>query len=233
MCSCRRCQPPRRTSSTRTWTRSSRRSSSATIRACGPAGGRRWGSGAGRELRGEGLRGQDRDAGWQGARAVSAHDRRAVALRGLLGGEQGGVRDLRRHVAGGRGDVDRRGVPGRARDAADRGCAGGDRRAVAGAGAREVGLPITVGVARTKFLAKVASGVAKPDGLLVVSRRTSWRSCIRCRWRSSGGSGSRRRTSCTRAGSRPWGRSRRYRDRAGRDARAGIGPAAARARAQP
>ena len=32
----------------------------------------------------------------------------------------------------------------------------------------EVGLPISVGVARTKFLAKVASGVAKPDGLLVV-----------------------------------------------------------------
>jgi DNA polymerase-4 len=33
---------------------------------------------------------------------------------------------------------------------------------------RRVGLPITVGVARTKFLAKVASTVAKPDGLLVV-----------------------------------------------------------------
>jgi len=32
-----------------------------------------------------------------------------------------------------------------------------------------VGLAITVGVARTKFLAKVASGVAKPDGLLVVA----------------------------------------------------------------
>ncbi|MBA2331882.1 MAG: DNA polymerase IV, partial [Actinobacteria bacterium] len=32
----------------------------------------------------------------------------------------------------------------------------------------DVGLPITVGIARTKFLAKVASGVAKPDGLLVV-----------------------------------------------------------------
>lgn len=34
--------------------------------------------------------------------------------------------------------------------------------------ASEVGLPITVGVARTKSLAKVASAVAKPDGLLVV-----------------------------------------------------------------
>jgi DNA polymerase IV len=31
-----------------------------------------------------------------------------------------------------------------------------------------VGIRVTVGVARTKFLAKVASGVAKPDGLLVV-----------------------------------------------------------------
>jgi DNA polymerase-4 len=33
---------------------------------------------------------------------------------------------------------------------------------------RQVGLPLSVGVARTKFLAKVASAVAKPDGLLVV-----------------------------------------------------------------
>jgi DNA polymerase IV len=32
----------------------------------------------------------------------------------------------------------------------------------------EVGLPLTVGVATTKHLAKVASAVAKPDGLLVV-----------------------------------------------------------------
>ena len=32
----------------------------------------------------------------------------------------------------------------------------------------KVGLPVSVGVARTKFLAKVASRVAKPDGLLVV-----------------------------------------------------------------
>ncbi|MFD1811148.1 DNA polymerase IV [Rhodococcus gannanensis] len=32
----------------------------------------------------------------------------------------------------------------------------------------KVGLPITVGIARTKFLAKVASAVGKPDGLLLV-----------------------------------------------------------------
>ncbi|AQA22763.1 IMS HHH motif family protein [Rhodococcus sp. MTM3W5.2] len=32
----------------------------------------------------------------------------------------------------------------------------------------QVGLPITVGIARTKFLAKVASAVGKPDGLLLV-----------------------------------------------------------------
>ncbi len=32
----------------------------------------------------------------------------------------------------------------------------------------EVGLPITVGVASTKYLAKVASAAAKPDGLLLV-----------------------------------------------------------------
>ena len=35
----------------------------------------------------------------------------------------------------------------------------------------EAGLNITIGVARTKFLAKVASGAAKPDGLLVVEEQ--------------------------------------------------------------
>lgn len=36
----------------------------------------------------------------------------------------------------------------------------------------EVGLPISVGIARTKFLAKVASAVAKPDGLVEVAPGT-------------------------------------------------------------
>jgi DNA polymerase-4 len=36
----------------------------------------------------------------------------------------------------------------------------------------EVGLPISIGVARTKHLAKIASQVAKPDGLVVVEPNT-------------------------------------------------------------
>src|ERR1700754_2427652 len=36
----------------------------------------------------------------------------------------------------------------------------------------EVGLPISIGVARTKHLAKIASQVAKPDGLVVVEPET-------------------------------------------------------------
>ena len=36
----------------------------------------------------------------------------------------------------------------------------------------ELGLPISIGVARTKHLAKIASQVAKPDGLVVVNPET-------------------------------------------------------------
>jgi DNA polymerase-4 len=39
----------------------------------------------------------------------------------------------------------------------------------------EVGLPISIGVARTKHLAKIASQVAKPDGLVVVDPETELR----------------------------------------------------------
>ncbi|MBV8189454.1 MAG: DNA polymerase IV [Alphaproteobacteria bacterium] len=41
-------------------------------------------------------------------------------------------------------------------------------RAIRGRVREELGLPISVGVARTKHLAKIASQVAKPDGLVVV-----------------------------------------------------------------
>ena len=128
-------------------------------------GGRR----ARRELRGEGVRRAHGDGRAPGAPAVPAGDRRRAAHVGVLRGEQGGVRGVRRHDAARRGAVDRRGVPRRRRAASGRRA----RRVEIAVRLRRdvlerVGLPITVGVARTKFLAKVASGVAKPDGLLVV-----------------------------------------------------------------
>lgn len=52
----------------------------------------------------------------------------------------------------------------------------GSPREIAGAVRRrvlaELGLPISIGVARTKHLAKIASQVAKPDGLVVVDPET-------------------------------------------------------------
>ena len=56
-----------------------------------------------------------------------------------------------------------------------------------------VGLPISVGAAGTKFLAKVASAAAKPDGLLVGRSAASSTSCTRCRSSDCGASDRRRR----------------------------------------
>ena len=65
----------------------------------------------------------------------------------------------------------------------------------------EVGLPITVGVARTKFLAKVASAVGKAGRAARWSRPTASSSfSTRCRSSGSGASGRSRRRGCTMRG---------------------------------
>ena len=97
-----------------------------------------------------------------------------------------------------------------------------------------VGLPITVGVARTKFLAKVASGVAKPDGLLVVPARQ--RAGVPSPTAGGAALGRRaghRREAPRAAVSSPSARSRSRARRARVDARACVGPAPPRPRAQP
>ncbi len=111
-------------------------------------------------------------------------------------------------TSAGRGPVDRRGVPRRSRHAADRGTpveiAARLRRDVR----ERVGLPITVGVARTKFLAKVASGVAKPDGLLVGAARRRAGVPPPAAGRAALGRGpGHRGASCVTGASRPSGRS--------------------------
>ena len=135
-----------------------------------PAGHRRRRRRAGRQLRGEGAAASARP--WAAARRAGSAPTRSWSGRGWRRTPRPARRvfevfedttplveglsideaflDVRGHGAHRRhADRDRR-------PAAPRGCAS------------EVGLPITVGVARTKFLAKVASAVAKPDGLLVV-----------------------------------------------------------------
>ena len=133
-----------------------------------PAGHRRRRRRARRQLRGAGGGRALGDGRAAGAAPLPRGDRRRAALDGLRRGQPGRVQGLRRTLAARRGPVDRRGLPRRARPRADRGLAGRDRRGAAAEVREEVGLPITVGVAPTKFLAKVASAVAKPDGLLVV-----------------------------------------------------------------
>ena len=125
--------------------------------------------GARSELRGEGARRPDRDGRRPRASALPRRGRRAAADVGVLGGEQGRLPRLRGHVAARRGHCrSTRRSSTCAGWSAPSGLRPRSRRGSAHAVRDRVGLPITVGVARTKFLAKVASGVAKPDGLLVV-----------------------------------------------------------------
>ena len=97
----------------------------------------------------------------------------------------------------------------------------------------QVGLPITVGVARTKFLAKVASAVAKPDGLLVVPPDGELAFLHPLPVERLWGVGPVTAPSCAPVGSRRCGRSRSSGAAPRLDARAGVRAAPARARAQP
>ena len=90
------------------------------------------------------------------AGAVSRGRRRDAADERLQRREQGGLRGLCGHRAAGRGVIDRRGVPRRPRPRAHLRYTERVARKLRAAVRDQVGLPITVGIASTKFLAKVA-----------------------------------------------------------------------------
>ena len=109
--------------------------------------------------------------GGRQARAVSARDRGAAADVGVFARPATAVFEVF-HDTTPRGraasSVDEA-LPRRGGPAAGVGHPGRDRRPAARAtSATASACPITVGIARTKFLAKVASQEAKPDGLLLV-----------------------------------------------------------------
>ena len=81
---------------------------------------------------------------------------------------RGAFRSIRRDRTACRGPLAGGGVHGRARAGGDLRDPAADRRAAAARARERVGLALSVGVARTKVLAKMASRAAKPDGLLVI-----------------------------------------------------------------
>ena len=140
--------------------------------AAGQADDRRRRGGARGELRGARVRGPRGDGRRGGAAAVPRRDRRLAALRGLRRREPRALRGLPADGA------ERRGLSGsRRRSSTSAGSSASSARRArsrSGCGARSAsacGLPLSVGVARTKHLAKIASRNAKPDGLLVVEPR--------------------------------------------------------------
>ena len=189
-----------------------------------PPGDRRRRGRARGELRGEGVRRPHRDGRRAGPAAVPA--RRSSSRRGCRPTPRRARRSSRSSTTPPRWS---RACRSTRPSSTCAGCAriSGTPREIAARLRRDVrervGLPITVGVARTKFLAKVASGVAKPDGLLRrAARRRSWRSCTRCRSSGSGASGAVTARKLHDRGHQHRRRGRRSSpSRAGRDARAG------------
>ena len=227
--------PGRRPSCTRIWMRSSRRSSSATSRGCaaGPSSSVA-GSFSQRATRRRPAASAQR---WAAARRGASARRRSSSrprFSAYLEASRAVFRvfdDISPLVEGLSIDeafLDVRGMErasGTPAEIAER-----LRREVR----ERVGLPITVGVARTKFLAKVASGVAKPDGLLVVppDRELAFLHALAGRAALGRRAGDGAQASGQRDRHRRRGR-RVPEARAGLDAGQRVGPAAPRARAQP
>ena len=176
-----------------------------------PPGDRRRRSRARGELRGEGAGRPDGD-GWQaGAPAVPGGGRGRPAVLGLRRGEQGGVRGLQRHVAAGRGAVDRRGVPRRPRDAADLRDAA--RRSPCGCGAwcsSGSGCRSRSASRGPSSSPRSPAASRSPTGCWWCRPTASWRSSTRSRSSGCGASARSPPASSASAGSRPSARSREH-----------------------
>ena len=154
---------------------------------------------------------------------------------GVLRGEQGGVRGVPRHHAAGRGAVDRRGVPRRARPGADRparrwrspcGCG-----ATCSSGSACRSPSAWPGPSSSP---RWPAASPSPTGCSWCRPTASSRSCTRSRSSGCGASArspARKLRDARHHDRRPGGRAGG--DDARRDARAGVRPAAARARPQP
>ena len=169
--------------------------------------------GRGRELRGARASACTRRRRWRGraARAPTACSSRRGSTRYRDASTRGHGDPPVVHAAR-RADLARRGVPRRRAARAASTAPGPRSRSRSARGcAAETGLTASVGVATTKLLAKLASDLAKPDGLLVVEPGHRARVPPPARRPSgSGASGPRPSASSPSSASRPWASSPRF-----------------------